>query len=106
MFKGHVAEGMVTGTGAAITIQTGWIPSYVVLTNETSRDQLWYHSNMTAGYGVKRVAAGTATLITTGGVTPYAGSAGANAAGFTIGTDTDINVSGEILHYYAVSTDA
>jgi hypothetical protein len=106
MFKGHIAEGTVEGTGALITIQTGWIPSYVRVVNEDGLCVMEFFSNMTAGHGIKQVTVGTISKVTTGGISPYAGSAGANGAGFTIGTDVDINVAGETLHYRAESTDA
>ncbi len=106
MFKGHIAEGMVIATGAAITIQTGWIPSRVELLNEDGLAVLVWHSNMAAGHGVKTVAAGTMTKITAGGISPYAGERGLNGPGFTIGVDAQINVAGQRLHYHAVSTDA
>lgn len=106
MHKGHIARGTVEGTGAALTIQLGFTPEYVRLVNEDGLASLEWFSAMTDGHGLKTVTAGTMSKITSNGVTPYSGTAGANSAGFTIGADTDINVSGETLHYVAISTDA
>lgn len=106
MFKGHMAMGSITGTGAVINVELGFTPQYVHIRNRTSRDELTWDDAMTAGHGTKRVAAGTATAITSGGISPYAGSAGSAAVGFTLGTDADINADTELLHYIAISNDA
>lgn len=106
MFKGHYKTGRITATGAVINVELGFTPETVHIRNLTSRDQLFWDSGMTDGHGQKQVAAGTGTAITTGGISPYAGTLGANSQGFTIGTDADINVDTEILHYTAVSSDA
>jgi hypothetical protein len=106
MHKGHIAHGRITGTGAVINVSLGFIPETVVLRNITSGDELFWDEGMAAANGRKRVAAGTSTLITSGGITAFAGVAGTSAPGFTIGTDTDMNVSAEILHYTAILPDA
>jgi len=104
MFKGHFASGSITGTGAAINVPLGFAPTLVRIRNRTSRDELTWDSAMTAGHGTKRVAAGTATAITANGISPYAGTDIASV-GFTIGTDTDINVTAELLFYEAYGQD-
>ena len=53
---------------------------------------------MTDDHGLKIAAA--ASKITSGGITPYVGSQSASE-GFTIGTDSDLNVSAETLFYVA-----
>jgi hypothetical protein len=106
MHKGHFAQGRITGTGAVINVELGFIPETVHIRNVTSRDELFWDEGMTNGHGFKRVAAGTGTAITSNGISPYVGALGTNARGFTIGTDADINVSAEILHYTAISSDA
>ena len=70
------------------------------------------------GYGTKRVTDGTMTFETSGGVTPLGGTSSLTVTasdttsdgdettltgtkGFRIGTDTDINVSGETIKYVA-----
>ena len=105
MFKGQMASGSLTGTGAAINVALGFTPTYVHIRNRTSRDELTWDSGMTAGHGTKRVAAGTATAITANGISPYAGADGSTGKGFTIGTDADINVNAELLHYTAWSDE-
>ena len=54
-----------TGTAAAIVITTGFIPRYVRVQNETSRDQYEWWEGMADAEAVKTVAAGTGTIITT-----------------------------------------
>lgn len=101
MFKGHFAKGTVEGTGAAINIQCGFAPDYVEIINIDGDARLTYTSDMADGAGYKVIAAGTGALVATGGVTPYAGTAAGNSRGFTIGADTDVNVSAETLVWVA-----
>lgn len=82
-------------TAAAFTITCGFTPRYVKVMNQTSGDQLEWFYGMTNAHGIKRVAAGTATAITSLGITPVAG-------GFTVGLDTDINVINEQLRWIAM----
>ena len=104
MFKGHYASGSITGTGAAINVPLGFAPTSVRIRNRTSRDTLEWDDDMAAASGNKRVAAGTGTLITVGGISPYAGTEQISR-GFTIGTDADINVAAELLFYEAFGQD-
>lgn len=108
MHKGHIASGTVEGTGADINILLGFKPSYVRIVNEDGLATLEWFDDMTDGHGIKMVEATGVTMskITSLGVTPYDGTAAGDGAGFTIGADTDINVSAETLHYFAYSRDA
>ena len=103
MFKGHFATGSITGTGAAINVSLGFAPTLVRIRNRTSRIRLEWDDDMTAGHGNKIVAAGTGTLITANGISPYAGTDTASV-GFTIGTDS-VNVNAELLFYEAFGQD-
>lgn len=84
-----------TGTAAAITITCGFKARYVRVMNQTSGDQLEWFEGMTAAHGIKRVAAGTATAITSLGIT-------VSDKSFVIGLDTDINVTSEQLRWLAL----
>lgn len=106
MHKGHLAIGTVEGTGSAINLQLGFTPKHVRLVNEDGLAAMEWFAGMADGHGIKTVTAGTMSKVTTNGVTPYAGTPGGDAEGITIGADTDINVSGETLHYVAVSPDS
>lgn len=101
MKNGHFATGTVEGTGAAIVVQTGFEPSEVRIDNIDGDCILYWNDAMPADSGMKTVAAGTTAHITSDGVTVYAGTAGGNSAGFTIGADSDINVSAETLVWSA-----
>lgn len=84
-----------TGTAAAFTITTGFKPLWVRVMNVSSGDMYeWYHG-MAAASAFKRVAAGTATIPTTLGITQA-------SYGFTVGLDTDINVTSEQLSWMAI----
>lgn len=93
-----------TGTAAAISITCGFKPRYVKVINVTSAGEglnwvEWYEG-MADASAIKVQDAGTSeagiTLITTLGITP-------SARGFTIGLDTDLNVTSEQLSWMAIS---
>jgi hypothetical protein len=97
----NIKTGTVTGTGASLNVSVGFAPDYVKVWNDTAGDQLEWASNMTAGHAFKRVAAGTGTKITTGGISLFTGSA-TQQAGFTIGNDA-VNGAAVTLRYLAVA---
>jgi len=91
----RVETGKVFGTGAEISFrQVGFRPTKVELINLTSHDKLTWMDQMADAGGHKQVAAGTSSLITSGGITPL-------SDGFKLGTDSDMNVSGEALAFIA-----
>lgn len=113
MSKPSFATGTVAGTGAAINISCGFTPDYVKVFNPNDAGSLWptleWTTGMAADSGIKTLksvdsgATGNASSnkITTGGISTYAGSTSA-APGFTIGTDADINASGETVTWVAM----
>lgn len=107
-FAGTV--GKVTGTGAEITVSTGFVPKYVKVTNIDNGSSFEWYAGMTNATAIKTTGSAigntSITNATANGITPYAGtknSAGAftNQPGFKLGADTDVNVSGKNLHYKA-----
>lgn len=84
-----------TGTVAAYEFETGFLPKYVKVSNVTSRDQLEWFEGMAADSAIKTVAAGTRTLITSNGIT-------VSSRGFTLGLDTDVNVTSEQVSWLAL----
>jgi hypothetical protein len=85
-----------TGTAAAFTITTGFRPRWVrVINTAATGGSLEWFEGMTDAYAIKRVTAGDQTLITTLGITD-------NANGFTVGLDTDINVTSEQIRWIAI----
>lgn len=106
--KGQMATGEITGTGADIDIPLGFNPTKVVVYNPNDAGAvdatMTWIKGMADGTGFKGTATGTA-LIDTLGITPYAGVAGATPAGFTIGTDADLNVVAEDMVWEAWGSD-
>ena len=89
-------NGAVTGTGANLDVRTvGFRPRRVQLLNLGGLVTADWTDSMTEGRGLKRVTAGDMTQIAAGaGVTPL-------SDGFRIGTDADLNVAGEVIHWVA-----
>ena len=94
----NVAAGryITTGTAAAFVITTGFKPRYVKVQNlaSTGSTAEWYEG-MADASAWKSVVAGDGSLITTLGIT-------VSASGFTVGLDTDLNVTSEQLSWIAI----
>jgi len=87
---------ITTGTAAAFKITTGFLPRYVCVVNVAAGGDVmmeWYEG-MAAGSGIKTAIDGTRSLITSLGITVA-------ADGFTVGLDTDLNVTSEQLYWRA-----
>ncbi|MBP2230822.1 hypothetical protein J2847_004131 [Azospirillum agricola] len=109
----NIRTGTVNGTGAAINVSLGWQPDYVKVMNIADAGALdaiiEWTVDMPAAAGMKylRIVDNATTTnkshayVTSGGISAYAGSASA-AEGFTIGTDTDLNASGEKIVWIAM----
>ena len=99
----YVKSGTVEGTGAAITISVGFVPSIVKLYNIDGNCMLHWNSSMGDGYGQKVVDSGSGTTdistISSNGVTVV--NTARSQMGFIIGADTDINVSAETIVWEA-----
>lgn len=110
---GSPRTGSVEGTGAAINIQLGFVPSKVRLVNIDDAGNLdpilEWNDQMPDASGILFLAvagpdAGAARshdLITTAGISRYAGTRGANNAGFTIGANANVNAAGETIVWEA-----
>ena len=87
--------GSVNGTGSAIDIRTvGFRPKKVELENVDGLASCVWTDTMADDSMVKRVTAGTMTFVTSNGIIPLSN-------GFTIGADSDLNASDELIHYVA-----
>jgi hypothetical protein len=84
-----------TGTVAAYTVTVGFTPKYVGVFNVTSGDQMQWFEGMTSGHALKQVTAGTSSILTSNGI-----SVSGNT--FTIGLDTDVNVTSEQISWIAI----
>ena len=90
----NVLVGTTSGTGASLSITTGFLARYVLVVNVAAGGLVkgeWFEG-MAAASMVKTAAAGDITVPTTLGITVAAGTV-------TIGADTDLNVNGETLYY-------
>lgn len=85
-----------TGTAAAFTLTIGFTPRYVRVVNETDGDKIEWFEGMADAEGLKTTDTGVAAIQTTLGITP-------TDKGFTVGLDTDINVTSEQLSWIAFS---
>ena len=109
--KGHFQTGSVEGTGSAINVELGFLPSKVRLINIDDAGGLdpilEWNDKMAAASGIlflKNVDSGMTgnashDLITSDGISPYAGVTETAAKGFTIGANANINASGETIVY-------
>jgi len=82
----EVRIGLYVGTGAAITVDLGFIPDYVLVENATDGDANWkWFSGMADASALQQIAAGTKTLIVANGITPDLGSV-TSPLGITFGS--------------------
>ena len=86
--------GAIAGTGSAIDVTVvGFRPRRVDLFNGDGTTVAFWTDTMADAAGVKIVTAGTISVMTAG-ITPLCN-------GFTIGTDADLNASGEVINWVA-----
>ncbi len=99
------AFGTMDGTGADIDIKCGFVPAYVRVVNIESAtiEQLEWYRGMADASAIKTVTGTVArTKITTLGITPLGDDpADTVEKGFRIGADTDVNVAGETIVWFA-----
>lgn len=100
--KGKIKTGTYTGTGAAITLNLGFVPTYFRTINITDGDAgITWFAGMAAGTGITEGAA-LATL-GSNGMTAFGGTRGGDAAGITIGTAGSVNA--KVYRYVALRDD-
>ena len=100
--QGRSAVGTFGGTGASIDVAIpDWTPRYVRIVNRTGLATMEWARGMAAASAIKTITDGTISEITTLGVTVNERKemsdeepSGADR-GFTIGADTDVNVSAQ-----------
>ena len=84
-----------TGTVAAYQFALGFKPRYVKVVNLSGLASLEWFEGMSAANALKEVTDGTKSKITSNGIT-------VDENGFTLGLDTDVNVSGEQVSFIAM----
>jgi hypothetical protein len=103
----NIRVGTFTGNGAAQNIQLGFVPDYVRIINITDGTTAFeWFKGMTAGHAFQNTNHDTAqnSVISSNGITAYNGTAGGNAAGFTVGTA--ISVDTKVYRYVAMRAGA
>lgn len=99
MAKPVIKVGTYTGTGAAINIELGFVPSYFRTINITDGDAgITWFAGMAAGTGITEGAA-LATLASNG-ITVYPGTRADKSAGVTVGTSGSTNE--KVFRYVAM----
>lgn len=99
----------ITGTGADLVLDVGFIPAFIYAQNITvPTTQAWWNNGMSSAltlssatvFGIVSTPSGTSGAIAAGagGYTALDGSAG-TGIGVNIGTNTTINTSGEVWSY-------
>lgn len=101
MFR-NFKTGTYAGTGAAVTLELGFVPDFFVVWNETDSDAMWFWGRgMTAA---NALAVNTAVAaLSSNGVTTYTGAVGSASAGLTLGTTLSEN--GKTHRYIAFGAD-
>ena len=95
-----IVIGSYVGTGAAVTVDLGFVPDYVLVENTTDGDANWkWFSGMAAASALQQVAAGTKTLITANGISPDNGTL-SSPKGITFGSV--LSESGKTHRYVAM----
>ena len=91
--------GTVEGTGAAIDINLGFVPTWVRVFNyDGGPVVLEWFQGMTDAHAMKFLGTPTITLLTSLGISELDDGV---STGFTIGADTDLNVADETMFYIA-----
>lgn len=84
-----------TGTAAAFVITVGFKPRHVRVVNEDGDCFEEWYEGMADAEAMKMLTGGTYAKITSNGIT-------VSASGFTVGLDTDINVTSQQLSWIAI----
>lgn len=91
----RVKTGSFNGTAALLEVRTvGFRPSRVELKNVGGLTEGDWHKDMADDEMIVHVTAGDMTLVTSGGIIPL-------SDGFSIGSNADVNGSGELVHWTA-----
>jgi hypothetical protein len=103
----NIRTGTYTGNTAAQNIILGFVPDYVRVINITDGTTAWeWFKGMTNGHAFQNTNHDTAqnSVISSNGISPYAGTSGGNGAGFTIGTA--LSTDTKVFRYVAMRSGA
>lgn len=96
-----MATGSETGTGSAINVTCGFTPKAVIIINETDPGLYIWSDTMADAEVMHLTDAVALTFPTSDGISAYTGSVATNSKGFTIGADSDMNGSSDVIHWIA-----
>lgn len=102
----EIKTGTYEGTGAAVTLELGFVPDYIEVINTEDGDEVFkWWNGLTAAHAIKIANHDTAQVsrITSNGVTANAGDED-TSAGVTLGTA--LSEDGKTYHYVAVRSGA
>lgn len=96
----ELVTGKIIADGAAANVSIGFIPSFLIIINYTNPSTHFWTKGMTDAYEHEIGATGTQQIVTSAGISDYAGD-NDQAPGFTIGTNSVLNTSSDVLYYVA-----
>lgn len=106
VYNDQLQKDVVTGKitcanpAVAIYVELGFVPTKVEILNQTQLARGEWNKNLTDAYYFKTVTDGTLSLVTSAGITPYAGDM-TYKPGFIIGTDAVLNTASDVLYFTA-----
>jgi hypothetical protein len=93
-------SGKIVCDGAATNVELGFVPKQVEIQNITNPSTHRWYYGMTAAYCIQEAADGVKSVVTSAGISGYAGDA-THAPGFTIGTNAVLNTASDVLYFKA-----
>lgn len=90
------AAGTYTGTGAALDVNLGWRPKFVIVKSESATQACWVTRHTwfgRAGHFTNTAFEGSGTPLTI------------TTTGFSVGTAADVNTGAAVYHYFAIRDD-
>jgi len=104
-FQPRMATAPFVGTAASLAIDLDFTPRYVMVMNRDGLAKMEWARGMADASAIKTITDGTISEITTLGITineKFTRDEAGDGPGFTIGADTDVNVSAEAGFWLAL----
>ncbi len=100
----RMATATFVGTGAAIAIDLDFTPRFVYVVNRDDLAKMEWARGMADASAIKTVTDGTISEVTSDGITvneKFTRDEAGDGPGFTIGADSDVNVSTQAGYWVA-----
>ena len=94
----RIVHGSFTADGTAIDVPIGFAPNHVHLIGTNGVEMTW-NAALPAAYGLKRLANGTGSIVTSAGISQLFSD---TERGFTLGADANLNVA-QVIYYTAIA---